>query len=373
MTFREMNLAVFERTPVPHVFFQPRIEPWFAWHRTFGKLPERYRKSSVRDFYDELDISLRYTDYYTGLPGAIVRELGPAVTVTTVVSGETMTVTYDTPHGELTEKHTRTVDATWREVGFPVKRREDLPKLRWLYRNLEYRFSLDSFLAGSDYFGDRGEPQFYVPKSPYLALAQQWMKLDDLIYTLADYPDEVEELMRVIDDSYDRLYEEIIGSGVVHILNFGENLHDQLLSPRYFEKYLLPFYEKRAGQLRGGGIHSHMHLDGTFRSLLPYLKDVPFDGLEALTPRPQGDVSIEEIHEHLGDKILLDGIPAICFLPSYPKEELMRMVEKIVSLFHPQLVLGISDEIPEGADPEGIDRVGEIAGWCRKQTGQRMR
>lgn len=369
MNFREMNLAVFEGKPIPHVLFQPRIEPWFAWHRTFGKLPEQYRRRSIRDLYDELGISMRYVDYYTEMPCPVKREYSSRVTVKTSIAGDTRLMAYQTPYGELVEKHTRTVDSTWREVGFPVKRREDFPKLLWLCRNMAYTFSEECFLAGSNYIGDRGVPQFYVPKSPYLAMAQQWMKLEDFIYALADYPAEVEEIMTAIDLSYDRLYEEIIDSDLVQIVNFGENLHDQLLSPAYYERYLQPFYGKRGNQLRQGGIYSHMHLDGTFRSLLPYLKNMPFDGLEALTPQPQGDVTLEEIREHIGDKILLDGIPAVFFLSSFPRDELMATAEKIVSLFHPRLVLGISDEIPEGADPEGIDRVREIAEWCRGRTG----
>jgi len=370
MTYREMNLAVFSGDPIPHPLYQPRIEPWFEWHRIFGKLPDRYRRSTVRDLYDDLDISMRYVDYYTDMPHPIERELSSKVTVRSEVAGDAMTVAYETPHGELVERHTRTVDSTWREIDFPVKKREDFPKLRWLFQNLEYSFNEAKFLTGSEYMGDRGEPQFYVPKSPYLALAQQWMKLDTLIYALADYPEDVKDLMDVIDASYDRLYEEMVSSGLVNIINFGENLHDQLLSPRYFEEYLLPFYHKRTAQLKKAGIYSHMHLDGTFRSLLPYLKALPFDGLEALTPAPQGDVSIEEIREHIGEKILLDGIPAIFFLPSYPEDALMSTVEQIVSLFHPRLVLGISDEIPEGADPQGIERVRKIAAWCRKRKAE---
>ena len=82
------------------------------------------------------------------------------------------------------------------------------------------------------------------------------------------------------------------GSGRLRILNFGENLHEQLMSPRYFEKYFFPFYEKRVGQLRSAGIYTHVHLDGFFKHLLPQLRHLPFDGLEALTPVPQGDVTL---------------------------------------------------------------------------------
>ena len=77
-------------------------------------------------------------------------------------------------------------------------------------------------------------------------------------------------------------------------------------------------------------------------------------------------VTMEEMAEHIGDKVLLDGIPAVLFMPQYSREELMAAVEKLVSLF-PRLVLGISDEVPEGTDEEAIERVAMIAYWCRKR------
>jgi hypothetical protein len=241
-------------------------------------------------------------------------------------------------------------------------------KLRWLIQHITYSFSEEYFEQGSKFVGDRGEPQFWLPKSPYQAMALVWMKFENLIYALADYPHEVEETFKVIDESYDQLYEEIVASGKAKIVNFGENMHEQFLSTRYFERYLIPFYEKRSSQLRKAGIYTHIHIDGYCRSLLRYLKDLPFDGYEALTPLPQGDVSLEQIKEHIGGKVLMDGIPAVMFLPTYSHEELMQTTEQVVKLFHPRLVLGISDEIPEGAEEESIERVRMISQWCQKQN-----
>ena len=190
------------------------------------------------------------------------------------------------------------------------------------------------------------------------------MKLEDLIFALADFPDEVEATMQAIDAAYDRLYEDICKSGNVNIINFGENIHEQLLSPDYFQRFLLPFWEKRVGQLRSAGIFSHVHIDGYFKHLLPLIKAIPHDGLEALTPQPQGDVTLEEIKEHIGDKILLDGIPAVLFMDTYPRSQLIESTERIIDLFHPNLVLGISDELPQGAGLESIERVKLIADLC---------
>lgn len=368
MTFREMNLKIFKGEPVSHVFFQPRFEPWYEWHKIFDSLPARYQDMSLLELFDYLRVSMRYIDYYTGVPHPIEDRFAPEVKIREQKTDGRHIKIYETPHGDLAEVSHLTQDKTWRTVEFPVKDVGDFKKLRWLLARMTPTFLPEIFEQGSAFVGDRGEPQFYLPKSTYQALAQIWMKFENFIYALADYPDEVEATMQAIDESYDPLYEQLTGYGDVKIVNFGENIHSSLLSPRYFERYLIPFFEKRVNQLKQAGIYTHVHIDGYFRSLLPYLSDLPFDGYEALTPSPQGDVSLEEIKEHIGDKVLLDGIPAVFFMPQYPREELMRSVKRIVALFHPRLVLGISDELPQGVGEEGIDRLKAVSDWCLDHT-----
>lgn len=366
MTDREMNIRVFQRRKISHVLFQPRIEPWYFWHKQFGKLPEEYENMSLLELYDELNLSMRYVHYYTGMPDPVKVRYTKEVKIREEDKGDEKITIIDTPYGALVQKAKETIDKTWRVIDFPVKDKDDLAKLKWLYQNADYEFNEENFERGDQFVGERGEPQFWVPKSPYQALCQQWMKLENFVYALADFPKEIEEVMKAIDDSYDLLYGQIISSGRVKIVNFGENIHDQLFSPGYFEKYLIPFYEKRSNQLRKAGIYTHIHIDGFFKSLLKYLSQLPFDGYEALTPLPQGDTSIEEIKENIGDKVLLDGIPAVLFLPYYSQEDLERCVKKLVKLFHPHLILGISDELPEGANEDSIRRVEWVSDYCRK-------
>lgn len=365
MTFREMNLRVFQGKPIPHVLFQPRFEPWHHWHTIFNCMPPAYQGMSVRDLYDHLGVSMRYMHYYTGIPDPILMEYDPAVKIRERFGSEEGWRIYETPYGELTSRFKKTIDQEWREVEHPAKSVDDLRALRWLISHVRYSFSEERYQAGVEFVGERGVAQFWVPKSPYQALAQVWMKLTDLIYALADAPAEVEATMQAIDESYDPLYEQLCASPSVKIINVGENLHQAYFSHRYFEKYYLPWYEKRMGQLRRAGIFSHLHLDGYFHSLLGYLKDLPFDGLEALTPEPQGDVTLEEMKDAIGDKVLLDGIPAVLFLETFSRDELLATTEKIIRLFAPRLILGVSDEVPEGAGEEAIERVRLVAQLCR--------
>ena len=140
----------------------------------------------------------------------------------------------------------------------------------------------------------------------------------------------------------------------VKILNLGENIDVRFDSPSIFEKYLFPYYNKRIKQIHEAGKFVHIHVDGNFKQLLPYLKNMNVDGFEALTPAPQGDVTIEEIKENLCDFVLLDGIPAVYLLNHYSFDQLWNCTEKLVKLFHPRLILGISDEVPPDTEFERL-------------------
>jgi len=101
-------------------------------------------------------------------------------------------------------------------------------------------------------------------------------------------------------------------------------------------------------------------MDGALKPLLPYINDSGFDGIEGATPLPQGDVTLEELKDALGDTILMDGIPMLLFLRQYSYEELEEFTKKVLNLFSPNLILAISDEISPPGDIEKIKFVSQI-------------
>jgi len=103
-----------------------------------------------------------------------------------------------------------------------------------------------------------------------------------------------------------------------------------------------------------------IHMDGSLEDLLPYLSSLPFDGLEALTPFPQGDVSVEQIIESIGDKVLVDGIPATVFMPEFPEERLIQITQQLLEGCSPHLILGVSDELPPKCGWTSLEKSGRI-------------
>ena len=117
----------------------------------------------------------------------------------------------------------------------------------------------------------------------------------------------------------------------------------------------------------GGGIAVFAHpilcrLDkDRLESLAAQMKQAGLDGIEAITPKPQGDVTLEEVKEALGDQVdLVDGIAAILFDETYPLEMLKEQTEKVIDLFAGHLILGISDEMSSTGNIDRIKYVGEI-------------
>lgn len=359
MTFRERIHNTFNKKQIDKIVWQPRIYYWYKWHKAYKTLPEKYRGMSMLEVYDDLRISPRYFPEVLDIQ-PIEEQHSAEVKIVETLGNEKSTVVIRTPKGELVKELDLPIAEGWRLLTYPIKNVDDIEKAIWLYENTTFVFVKERFKQAREIFGDRGEPQFYVPRSGYQALAIELMGLENLIYALNDYPEKVERLMSAIDDSYDVLFEGIVSSAVVKILNFGENIDANLTPPSYFEKYCLPFYEKRTRQLQKAGIFSHIHIDGSCKPLLKYLRHLPFDGIEALTPLPQGDVTLEELREAIGDKILLDGIPAILFLPQYSYKDLEDCVLKALELFSPNLILGASDEVPPPGEIEKVKFVTEI-------------
>jgi hypothetical protein len=131
--------------------------------------------------------------------------------------------------------------------------------------------------------------------------------------------------------------------------------------PPYFKKYVIPFYKRVIPRIHEQGMYATSHWDGYVKQLLPMVKETGLDGLECVTPLPQGDVTLEEMKEGMKYMFLRDGIPAILFCPWIELKTLENHVRRLMEMFYPRLILGVSDLLPANADIERVGFVKDIA------------
>ena len=343
------------------MLWQPRISAWWKDKRFFGEpLPEPYERLSVPDMFRYLDCSARLYEFNE----CFRRVEHPAVRVSSEDLGSNQTLTrIKTPAGEQTAiKEARPTCRLPMHVKREIETREDLNVATWRAENAHYVFDRPTYDRLLAEWGDLGLPTMYLPRVNIQDLYINTMGIQEAILALHDWGKEkFRPYFRALDGLHERLIDLLNTLPQFEIINFGDNLHAGTLPPRWFEEYVLPAYQCRCHQLHAGGKFVHAHWDGDVPHLLHFARQTGLDGIEAITPQPQGDVTLEETKEALGDRIFLfDGIPAIYFNTTFDVGVLEESARRVLQLFAPRLVLGISDEISSTADIERIRLVGGI-------------
>jgi len=73
------------------------------------------------------------------------------------------------------------------------------------------------------------------------------------------------------------------------------------------------------------------------------------------------DMTLEEIKAAVGDSVVvLDLIPTTHFLPHFSLQECLDFTKRVMDMFTPRLVLGVSDEISGAGDIARIEAISEL-------------
>ncbi len=341
------------------IIWQPRILCWWSDKKFLGEpLPAPYDSMTYVQMYRHLGCSNRIYEYNA----CFQRVEDPRVEVAERAIGEYDTETaWHTPVGTQTQVlHRSPNHRSTRHSKRPICTLDDLCVATWRAEHTTWRWDPQKFRQLRAVWGDLGAPTMYMPRVTVQDLYINTMGVEQAVFALHDSPGEVERYFAALNDCHDRLI-DVINASPIEIINFGDNVHVGTLSPELFRRYVLPAYRRRCERLHSAGKFVHAHWDGDCRALLPLARQTQLDGIEAITPAPQGDVTLEEVKAALGDEMfLIDGIPAIYFDRTFSEQVLIDCARRVIDLFAPRLILGISDEISSTGDIERVRTVGRI-------------
>lgn len=339
------------------VIWQPRINCWID-DKMFdvGELPGIYKGMTKVEIYKELGCSARIYEYNECFRAVY----DDTITTTNSENGREYTYTIKTPVGTVVQKQKSTPSSWARLVTKEwVCNEEDLAVFTYIEQHTNWEWSQEAFDRVKAEWGDLGAPTIFMPRVSMQKLYIDLMGVEEAVYAITDYEPLVLEYFDALRECHFRLI-DVINASPINIIDFGDNIHSGTLSPTLFETYVLKEYQLRCQRLHRGGKFVCSHYDGNNKGLMEYYQQTGLDGIEAITPFPQGDVSLPDVKKYLGDMVLIDGIPAVYFDTTYDEQVLIDCVHLILDLFAPNLVLGISDEISSTGDIERIKLVGKI-------------
>ena len=342
------------------IIWEPRIGAWFEDRQppyNFFPTPERYQGVSCPGLYRALGCAQRVYDF-----GFAIRNIeDPRVrTETIMLSPSEYEIVTHTPVGTQTER--RRISPYSRHhkpQKWPVETVEDLRVAAWRERHRTWAWDQARYDQECAEWKGLGAINYCIPRTTVAKLYIEEMGVVNTIYALMDWPAACEEYFDALDESQSKLIDLLCNCPIMR-MNFGDNLHSATTSPDIFAKYILPVYQRRSEKLRRAGKFVFSHWDGNCKGLLDFARDTGLNGIEAVTPIPQGDVTLEETKAALGDMVLLDGIPAVFFDTCFSEQTLTDCAKKVIDLFAPNLILGISDELSATGDIERIRLVTRI-------------
>jgi len=341
------------------IIWQPRIGCWVEDKRFTGEgLPMPYTNMDYPEIYRHLNCSARIYEFNYCFESV---EHASVIKTERKLNDKDTEITIQTPVGKqiMVNRNTGTSRLPL-HLKWEISNEEELKVAIWRTENTDWRWNQNKYEQLLEEWDNLGAPTMFMPRVNVQDLYINKMGTEKAIYAIYDWPDTVDAYFKALDKCHNRLI-DIINESPVEIINFGDNVHAGTLPPDLFIHYVLPAYQNRCEKLHKGGKFVHAHWDGDTKSLLPYAQDTGLDGIEAITPKPQGDVTLEDIKTALGDKLfLIDGLPAILFDDIYSVSELREFTHRLIDMFAPKLILGISDEISSTGDIERIKIVAEI-------------
>ena len=141
----------------------------------------------------------------------------------------------------------------------------------------------------------------------------------------------IEERFRFCTDYTLTVFEAYHDCGAKIFLEGGDIAHKggPMINPKYFDRYLLPCYQEVSEQIHKWGGKYILHTDGDVTTLLDFIVESDFDGLQCLEPP---FVDPHYVKKKVGDKLCLSGnIDTRYILVNASKEEVEKAVKDAIS------------------------------------------
>lgn len=280
-----------------------------------------------------------------------------------IEGGEKFTL-YETPVGNLYSRHVYSkAGNTWFIMEHPVKTKKDFKTLACFYEDYTILPDVDGFCEDYKNTGDR---VLFLPlvgtelKSSFQSFIELWVGTEELVYSLADYPEAVHECL---DAMRKKAAETVLISirTPAEVFITYEDTSTTNISPSYFNDYIAPEINAWCKTIHGAGKYLIHHACGRLKGLMPYMGTTGIDLIESVTPPPTGDIELWEVRkiipEHVG---LIGGIEPTVLLNSTMESLEQYVTDLLNKMGRKRYILANSDSCPPGVTVEKLKLCSEI-------------
>ncbi len=383
-SMRQRALAVLHNEMPARLPFITRLEAWYKSHTRANTLPEPLRGLTLHQvhvaigvgqlkFSSPFALRLRSVEVQATFNGELFfRAHEPLIEnfpgmwdiVPTDRPGETITELI-TPRGRLSLVH-KLLPENVRTGTDPYLTRhliqtdEDVRTLEYILDHAEIVPLHQKVRDDEAQVGEHGLVVPLLYRIPFQQLLLEYFGEIPLFRALQAQPASVRRLLDLLDRQMLLLIEEIASLDVPYV-EFPDNLHGPMTSPRLFREFCLPAYQKYCEALHAQGKKVGSHTDGNMRPLLNLLPQTGLDVCESFSPYPLTPCDFEEAWRawERGPRIW-GGIPSPILEDRFSAADFRSYMAQLLKTIDRPIILGIVDLFMHH---NSMERVAEIASW----------
>jgi len=279
-------------------------------------------------------------------------------------AGETITEMI-TPRGRLLLHHELLADHVLSGTDPYLKRHllqdeNDWRALEYILEKAEYVPLYEKIVEDEALIGDHGLVVPLLFRIPFQQVLLEYLGEVPLFRALSQHASQVQRLLDVLDGQMMAIIEEISSLDVPYV-EFPDNLHGPMTSPRLFSEYCLPMYQKYCDALHAQGKKVGSHTDGDMRPLLNLLPQSGLDVCESFSPYPLTRCTFEEAWNAWDKGPLIWGaIPSPILEGWVSESDFHAYMQNLFEKIDRPLILGIVDLFMRH---NSIERAASIASW----------
>ena len=319
MTSRERMLATYRGQEVDRLAF---------WAKVANETWRTTQPDAIRTLSDVELLDFIGADGIFHAPG-FARPVRPRVEIERRLEGNVRTTVTRTPDGDLVGRFTRDeYTNSWHPTEFPIKTRQDVGRYRWRFKDLRVEVNPDRLEKARRHVADVGQRGIVIQgwgTSPLMDLVEHVIGPVNIHYMLADFPDEVDELIAAMHEANCALIECMAKHSPADALVSVENTSTTLISPAQFARYCLPHLRDYGRIIEDAGRMHELHMCGHTHVLLGEIDTIPASSIEAFTAPPLGNTRLVDGRSKAPSKTLVGGTNAMLWLR--PADEITAFIE----------------------------------------------
>ena len=236
-----------------------------------------------------------------------------------------------------------------------IKSLPDYDVVKFMVEETEYTPNYKDFLKAEREVGDDGVILGAMPKSPLQCMLYDLMGCERFSLDYFMHRKEFDDLYRVMSEKELEAY-RIAADSPAKVVWCGDNINGVMTSPKLFDKYLIPFYDKVTSILHRKGKLFAVHMDGRLKCIVDSIRRSKVDVLEAFTLPPVGDLPVEEARTAWKGKIIWQNMSTVC---AYEPDKVEKNTVDLLRSVAPgdNYMLGLTEDVPPEILEESLRNV----------------